>query len=83
MIRNGDQAFQFQGALDCNEAETILPRLEKEKIRFQIETDPTSHYVAPLIGDGVYNDNRIKLFVHADDIHAWQKIRNEYFPTQK
>jgi len=73
-----DNEFQAEGELSENEAERILPRLEKEKIRFQIDANVSRN------GTGLsrsYSPAQIKLFVHTDDIAAWRKIRDEYFPV--
>jgi hypothetical protein len=62
-----------QGALSLFEADRILPQLKEAKIRFRLDADPSSH--------GRYGgDARIALFVHSDDLDAWNKIRAEHFP---
>jgi hypothetical protein len=68
--------FLSQGRLAVDEAERILPRLEKEKIRFQIETflpKPRSTKFGPI--------DRFELYIHPDDVEAWRRIRNEFFPV--
>jgi len=65
--------YRSQGALSLYEADRILPQLKEAKIRFKLEADPSSH--SRYGGDG-----RIELFVHSDDIDAWNKIRAEHFP---
>jgi hypothetical protein len=75
-MASDDDAFLSEGRLSCSEAERILPRLEREKIRFQIETDPTTR------GSGrFFNDARSSLFLHTDDVLARERIRDEYFPV--
>jgi hypothetical protein len=66
-----------QGRLATNEAERILPRLKKERIRFQIQTDVAGrqNFRAPL------RDPRVELFIHPADVATWSGIRNEYFPV--
>ena len=68
--------YQTQGWLSPGEAKRILPRLELEKIRFQIQAD---HSGRPQIRSPSH-DSRIELFVHSADVEAWLKIRQEYFP---
>ena len=75
MPSQDSEEFVSQGRLSVEEAERILPRLRNDKIRFQIETSlpkPRSTRLGPI--------DRVELFVHTDDIAAWQKIRAEYFP---
>jgi hypothetical protein len=72
-----DAQYVPQGILDVPEADRILPRLEKEGIRFEIDTDVSTH---PSGKCGVW-DGRIALFVHMEDVAAWEKIRAEYFPV--
>jgi hypothetical protein len=69
--------YVSQGRLTTSEAGRILPRLEKEKIRFQIETYVAGrrNFRTPL------RDSRVALFIHPEDVGAWSKIRNEYFPV--
>jgi hypothetical protein len=74
MTPEEEASFSFEGPLDVGEAKRVLPRLEKEKIRFQIETDVSTHLRK---STGPFRDSRIKLFVHVDDIARWQKIRDE------
>ena len=64
-----------QGRLATNEAARILPRLEREKIRFQIETNVAGrrNFRTPL------RDSRVALFIHPEDVEAWLRIRTEYF----
>jgi hypothetical protein len=66
-----------QGRLTTTEAARILPRLEKEKIRFQIEANVAGrrNFRTPL------RDSRVALFIHPEDVGAWSRIRNEYFPV--
>jgi hypothetical protein len=72
-----DKEFQAEGELSEGEADRILPRLEKEKIRFQISANPLRHDAGRARAS---SDPQIKLFIHTDDIVAWRKIRDEYFP---
>lgn len=67
-----DNDFELQCGLDIFEAERILPRLEKEAIRFQIETKikGTRGYSAP---------SAIDLYVHRDDEERFKKILAEFF----
>ena len=76
MTSDDSEKYLEQGALDVREAESILPRLEKENLRFQIETDLSSHARS----GRDFRDSRVTLFVHADDLAAWEKIRSEFFP---
>ena len=69
-----DDAFQFERPLDVGEAKRVLPRLEKDGVRFQIETDVSTHLRK---STSTFRDSRVKLFVHVDDIARWQKIRDE------
>jgi len=71
-----DTQYVAQGRLDIPEADRILPRLEKEGIRFQIDTDLSTHPS----GKCAFRDGRIALFVHVDDVPAWEKVRADYFP---
>jgi hypothetical protein len=76
MSPQDDEEYVSQGQLSVEEAERILPRLRNENIRFQIETSlpkPRSTRLGPI--------DRVALFVHSDDIEAWQRIRAEYFPV--
>ena len=75
MSSQDSKEFVSQGRLSVEEAERILTRLRNERIRFQIETSlpkPRSTRLGPV--------DRVELFVHTDDIAAWQRIRAEYFP---
>ncbi len=72
-----DAQYVDQGRLNIPEADRILPRLESEGIRFQIDTDVSTHPS----GKCGFRDGRIALFVHVDDVPAWDKIRAEYFPV--
>ena len=67
--------YVSQGRLEPHEAARILSRLEKEQIRFQIDTNVAGrrNFRTPL------RDSRVTLFVHPDDVAAWVKIRGEYF----
>lgn len=71
-----NESFQAEGGLDVGEAARILPRLEKENIRFLIDPDVASRQKR-----GGFTDARIKLFIHPEDVPAWRKIRDEYFPV--
>jgi hypothetical protein len=68
--------YVSQGRLATNEAERILPRLEKEKIRFQIEPN-----IAGRRNLRISLQPRVALFIHPEDVDAWLKIRDEYFPV--
>ena len=76
MTEDDDADYGAQGRLDVPEADRILPRLEKDGIRFQIDTDISTHPG----GECSFRDGRIALFVHVDDVPAWEKIRGDYFP---
>jgi hypothetical protein len=69
--------YVSQGRLATAEAGRILPRLEKEKIRFQIEPNIAGRqtFRIPLLAP------RVALFIHPEDVDAWLKIRDEYFPV--
>jgi len=71
-----DAQYISQGRLDVPEADRILPRMEREGIRFQIDTDVGTHPS----GKCSFRDGRIELFVHVQDIPAWEKVRADYFP---
>ncbi len=76
MSPQDSEDYVSQGRLSVEEAERILPRLQNEKIRFQIETSlpkPRSSKIGPI--------DRVELFVYADDVEAWQLIRAEFFPV--
>ena len=66
--------FQYERPLDVGEAKRVLPRLEEAGVRFQIETDVSTHVGK---STGPFRDSRVKLFVHVDDIARWEKIRDE------
>jgi hypothetical protein len=70
----GEDAFQFERPLDVGEAKRVLPRLEKDGVRFQIETDVSTHLRK---STGPFRDSRVKLYVHVDDTARWRKIRDE------
>lgn len=77
MSDDADDGYRSQGDLDPDEAKRILPRLEQAGVRFQIATDASG-------GAGLRRylvDGRIQLFVHEDDVAAWQRIRQEFFPA--
>jgi len=76
-VRDDDAKYITQGKLNVPEADRILPRLEKEGVRFQIDTDLSTH---PVGRDGSFRDSRIELFIHVDDVQAWEKIGSDYFP---
>jgi hypothetical protein len=64
-----------QGPLAVNEAKIILPLLEKNGIRFKIDTDQTCRET----DDGSFADSRVELFVHSEDVEAWIKIRDKFW----
>lgn len=70
---DGEDQFVAQGSLEVPEANKILPRLAKEGIRFRIDTDVSAHARS-------YNEARIGLFVHVNDLPAWERIRPDYLP---
>ena len=73
-----DSQYVEQEGLEVFEADMILPRLEKEGIRFRIDVD-TSRSTPGRVRN--FRDSRIGLFIHVDDVPAWQKIRADYFPV--
>lgn len=73
MSEEDDAQYVIEGKLDVFEADKILPRLEREGVRFQIDTDVSAHVRGK-------SESRITLYVHADDVPAWEKIRGDYFP---
>jgi hypothetical protein len=75
MAPESDDAFSVQGGLSVGEADRILPRLEAENIRFEIDTNPATG--SPRNFDSV---PRVKLFIHVDDLPRWERIRDEFFP---
>ena len=76
---SGDAAdgYLSQGDLDPDEAKRILSRLEQARVRFQIATDVSglADFRQPLL------DARVQLFVHKDDVPAWHRIRQDFFPA--
>jgi len=74
---NDDAKYIAQVKLNIPEADVILPRLEKEGIRFEIDTDVSTPHNAK----GFSQNNRITLFIHVDDVPAWEKVSEEYFPV--
>ena len=75
MNQDNSDGYVSQGRLDVKEAELILPRLKSAKIRFEISTDLSNrkNFQFPM------RNSRIELFVHQDDLEAWQAIRSEYY----
>lgn len=73
-----ESQYVAQGELDVFKADTILSRLEKEGVRFQIET-----LVGPknLRNGGTVDVRRLMLYIHVDDVPAWERIISEYFPA--
>ena len=69
-----DDVFRHEGPLDVGEAKRVLPRLERDGIRFQIEANVSTHLRRSV---STYRDSRITLFVHADNVVKWRKIRDE------
>ena len=69
-----DDTFLYERALDVGEAKRVLPHLERDGVRFQIETDVSTHLHK---STGPFRDSRVKLFIHVDDVARWQKIRDE------
>jgi len=76
-IVDDESQYVVEGELDVLKADTILSRLEKEGIRFQIDTDEATRSSAR---GGTVHVRRLTLYVHVDDVPAWEKIRTEYFP---
>jgi hypothetical protein len=72
---DSDDAFQFQFKLEPPEAELILQRLEKENIRFQVETDYPGHWG----NRGYLKSSAVGLYVHRDDEDRFRKISEEFF----
>jgi hypothetical protein len=75
MKADDEDAFEDVGGLSVSEAERILPRLERENIRFEIQTDPSPHRATDINGTP-----SVMLFIHRDDASCWEKIRDEFFP---
>ena len=72
-MSDDDTDYVSEGRLEVPEANKILPRLEKEGIRFRIDTDVSAH-------GRRFDEARIELFIHVDDVPAWEKIRMDYLP---
>lgn len=75
MAPENDDDFCIQGGLSVGEADRILPRLEADDIRFEIDANP-----APGSARNFDSAPRITLYIHVDDLPRWEKIRDEFFP---
>jgi hypothetical protein len=73
-----DDGFVIQGTLEPGEAERLLPRLEKDGVRFEIDAGDIT--VVATRG-GPRRSSQITLFVHREDVDAWYKIRSELYPV--
>lgn len=75
MVPSKDKSFQFEGELDTTDAQRLLPRLEEEKVRFELAVDSSG-------SDRDYvHESRVKLFVHVEDLARWRKVRELLFPV--
>lgn len=77
-----DDAFYCFGDLEHFEAQKILPRLEEENIRFEIELDSNSvAKVSP--ADVPYGlggaSLKVRLFIHREDESKFRKVSSEFF----
>ena len=71
------------GSLQSFEARRILPRLQEERIRFEIEVDDGGmkrmNAVTAAYGGAWGNATRIRLFIHHEDGKRAGKILGEFF----
>jgi hypothetical protein len=79
-VNEDSDEFLEVGALQAFEARQILPRLEQQGIRFQIEIDHSAiHQMTPVqasFGGTWGNGAVVRLFVHEDDgVHAGKILR--------
>jgi hypothetical protein len=74
-VAGPDNDFEFQCELEPFEAERMLPRLEEEKIRFQVETKDSDHWGAR----GYSKTSAIRLYIHGDDEERFRKVSDEFF----
>ena len=73
-----DAEFVSQGVLEPDEAERLLPKLEKVGIRFEIDVSDITTFE---IRGGAQRASQITLYVHRLDLDAWEKIRSELYPV--
>ena len=82
MSDNEDDMFYHVGDLVPHDARKILPRLEEERIRFQIDTDfqALEQLPAAAAGCGTWGSaSKIKLYLHRDDEKKFRSISGEFF----
>jgi phosphoribulokinase len=84
MSESEDDAFYCFGNLTVSEARKVLPRLEEERIRFQVNTDfselaqlPPAFAEYGTSGNG----SKITLYVHRDDERKFRKVIAAFFKT--
>jgi hypothetical protein len=75
-----DADFVSQGELDVEEADRILPRLKQAGVRFEIDVEESRQLSRSFMGRLPVH-SRVTLYVHALDLDAWLRIREEYFPV--
>jgi hypothetical protein len=66
-----DSQYVLEGQLDVLKADAIVARLEGEGIRYRVGPEGNA------IEMGVHECS-IPLFIHADDLAAWGRVRTEY-----
>jgi hypothetical protein len=83
MAEHNDIEYLEVGLLQCFEARRILPRLQEERIRFEIEVDDGSlkrmNAVTAAYGGAWGNANCIRLFIHHEDGKRAGKVLGEFF----
>jgi len=79
-----DDPFYLLGNFELFEARKILPRLEEEEIRFEIDSDSSGlarQSVATADFGGYGNGSIIKVYIHRADESKFRKISGEFFKT--
>lgn len=82
MPESEDDTFYCFGNLTVSEANKILPRLEEERIRFQIMADSSElRQLPPAFAEyGTWgNGSQITLFIHRADEGKFKKVSDEFF----
>lgn len=82
METEDDNTYYPLGDFMLFDARKILPRLEQEKIRFQIDTDHSGLAGLPpaTAGYGLHgNGSKISIYIHREDEDRFRKISHEFF----
>jgi hypothetical protein len=82
MPETEDSAFYCFGNIAVSEARKVLPRLEEERIRFQINADFSELVqIPPTIAEyGTWGDgSKITLYIHRDDERKFRKVISTFF----